>query len=90
MGITALYCPSPRSCDTIQSMSIQISHDVEAQLRRLAQARGRDVDALAQEAVEQYLVASSITDVTAEEIAQSQARLSPELPEWSNDANAAR
>lgn len=71
-------------------MSIQISHDIEAQLRRLAQSRGRDVDALAQEAVEQYLIASSITDVTAEDIAQSQAKLSTELPEWSNDANAAR
>ena len=63
-------------------MTIHLSRDIEEQLRQLAKARGLNVEALAQEAVRQYLVSCSITDVTAEDIVQAQAILTPELPGW--------
>ena len=71
-------------------MSIHISREIEEQLRRLAQARGADVDSLAQEAVQQYLIAAATTDLTPEEIAEAQARLAPELHDWRDDPDAAR
>jgi hypothetical protein len=56
-------------------MSLHISREIEEQLRRLAQARGSNVDELAQEAVQQYLVGCATSDVAAKDIAGSQGEL---------------
>jgi predicted transcriptional regulator len=61
-------------------MSIDLPTAVEEQLRGLAATQGRDVAVLVEEAVRQYLEATSITDVEAGEVADTQAALIPELP----------
>lgn len=70
------------ACRYNQSMSIHLSRDIEEQLRRLANVRGANGDRLADEAVQRYLVSCAITDVSAEDMARSQAELTQELPQW--------
>ncbi|MEE8584727.1 MAG: hypothetical protein V3T83_07740 [Acidobacteriota bacterium] len=62
-------------------MSIELATGVEEQLRSLAAKQGRDMDALVEEAVRQYLEAASLTDVDASEVAEAQTALIPELPD---------
>ena len=61
-------------------MSIELPGSVEEQLRSLAAKQGRDVRALVEEAIRQYLEATAITDVESNEVAETQAALLGELP----------
>ena len=66
-------------------MTIELSRKVEEQLRDLATSQGREVDALVEDAVREYLEASAITDLDAAEVAETQIALVGELrgvPEW--------
>lgn len=60
-------------------MTVHLSDNLLESLRKLADAQGREMDVIVDEAVREYLVASSITDVTPEEIAATQLGLIPEL-----------
>lgn len=53
---------------------------VEAQLRTLAKAQGRDVRALVEEAIRHYLEATAISDVDSTDVAAAQDALLAELP----------
>lgn len=61
-------------------MSIELAATVEDQLRSLASKQGRDVQAVAEEAVRQYLEAADISDVDAGEVAETQTAMLAELP----------
>jgi predicted transcriptional regulator len=61
-------------------VSIELSGSVEEQLRNLAARQGRDVAALVEDAVRQYLEAAAITDLEPSEVAEAQAALLGELP----------
>lgn len=66
-------------------MHIELPAAVEARLRTLASRQGRDIGALLEEAVQQYLDAAAITDVEGDLVAETQAVLIAELPpvdEW--------
>ena len=66
-------------------MSIELPGGVEEQLRTLAARQGRDVRALVEEAIRQYLEAAAITDVDADAVAEAQAALVgelPRIPDW--------
>lgn len=60
-------------------MVIELAHNVEEQLQDLAERQGRDVRALVEEAVRDYLVAAAITDLDAGEVAATQEVLVGEL-----------
>jgi hypothetical protein len=64
-------------------MSIRIPAQLEEQLRNLAEAEGRDLEALLEEAVRDYLDSVRITDLTPEQVGQTQMALMPELGELS-------
>jgi predicted DNA-binding protein len=69
-------------------VSIELPGTVEEQLRNLAARQGRDVAALVEDAVRQYLEAAAITDLEASEVAEAQAALLgelPGLPAWKAD-----
>ena len=53
-------------------MTVHLQPQVEAELKRVARERGCDLQTIVAEAFEQYLAASSITDVTSEQIGQTQ------------------
>jgi predicted transcriptional regulator len=61
-------------------MAIELSSDVEEQLRDLATRQGRQMSALVEEAVRQYLEAGAITDVDSGDVAEAQFGLIKELP----------
>jgi predicted transcriptional regulator len=61
-------------------VSIDVPGSVEEQLRTLAAKQGRDVRALVEEAIRQYLEAAAITDVGASDVAEAQTALVGELP----------
>lgn len=66
-------------------MTIELASSVEEQLRDLASRQGRDVSALVEEAVREYLEAAAITDLDPAEIAETQVALMGELrdvSEW--------
>jgi len=71
-------------------MTIELPNLVEEQLRSLAVKQGRDVRALVEDAVRQYLEAAAITDLDSSQVAETQAALLAELPsvpDWkANDA----
>ncbi len=62
-------------------MSFELPVGIEKQLRSLAAIQGREVGALLEEAVRQYVEAVAITDVENREVAEAQAALLTELPE---------
>lgn len=69
-------------------MSIELTESVEEQLRNLAAKQGRDVCALVEEAVRQYLESAAITDLEPTQVAEAQADLLGELPDvsdWKSD-----
>ncbi len=66
------------------AMSIELPVGIEEQLRTLAATQRRDVEALAEEAVRQYLEAAAITDIDADEVAETQDALLVELPDISD------
>jgi predicted transcriptional regulator len=61
-------------------VTIEVPSSVEEQLRTLAAKQGRDVRALVEEAIRQYLEATAITDVDANEVGKTQTALLDELP----------
>lgn len=61
-------------------MTIDLPSVVEDQLRDLAKRQNRDIAELIEDAVRQYLVASAITDVDPNQVAETQAELLSELP----------
>ena len=66
-------------------MTVELSGKVEEELRDLAVSQGREVGALVEEAVREYLEAAAITDLDAAEVAETQVALVGELrgvPEW--------
>ena len=65
-------------------MSIELTENVEEQLRNLAAKQGRDVRALVEEALRQYLESAAITDLEPTQIAEAQAALLGELPDISD------
>ena len=60
-------------------MTVHLSDNLVASLQKLADVQGRDLSLIVDEAVREYLVASSITDLTPEQVAEKQLRLTPEL-----------
>jgi predicted transcriptional regulator len=60
-------------------MTIQLSHDLEKELRRLAGESGRDLDALVEDAVRHYLEAEAITDLEPNDVAATQMKLASDL-----------
>jgi predicted transcriptional regulator len=65
-------------------MTIELPGIVEEQLRHLAAKQGRDVRALVEDAVRQYLESAAITDLDATQVAETQAALVGELPDISD------
>jgi len=66
-------------------MVIQLPARIEEQLRGLAEQRGEAIDALVEDAVREYLVAASVTDLRAGDVAETQFALLGELreiPAW--------
>ena len=67
-------------------MTIHVSTNLEAELRRLAGQTGRDLGSLVDEAIQQYLDAAAITDISPAEVAAARMNLAVELhdaPDWS-------
>jgi predicted transcriptional regulator len=70
------------------AVSIELPGNVEEQLRNLAAKQGRDVRALVEEAIRQYLDWAAISDVDAAQVAEAQIALFDELPpvsDWKAD-----
>ena len=65
-------------------MTIELPSTVEEQLRNLAAKEGRDVRALIEDAVRQYLESAAITDLDATQVAEAQAAMLGELPDVSD------
>ena len=66
-------------------MTIELPNLVEGQLRILAVKQGRDVHALVEDALRQYLEAAAMTDLDSSQVAETQTTLLAELPnisEW--------
>jgi predicted transcriptional regulator len=64
----------------MRSMTIDLPGVVEQQLRELAKKQNRDVADIIEDAVRQYLEAASITNLDAEQVAETQAKLISEMP----------
>ena len=70
-------------------MTVLLSEGIEAQLRELAGRQGRDVLALVEDALREYLEAGAITDLTPAEVADCQLALTGELGHlaaWEDEA----
>jgi len=68
-------------------MTIELKGSVEEQLRDLAVRQGRDIRVLVEEAVREYIVGASITDLGNSEVAETQVELLSELrgvPGWTD------
>ena len=73
--------------DRMERMTIDLSGQLEDRLRRLAEAQGRTLEKVIEEAIRQYLDADAITDLQPGHIAATQEKLAEELtkfPPWSN------
>jgi len=69
-------------------VTIELPAIVEEQLRHLAAKQGRDVRALVEDALRQYVEFAAITDLEAAQIAETQSALLGELPnvsDWKAD-----
>ena len=62
-------------------MTIELIGNMEEQLRDLAVRQGRDIGALVEEAVREYIVTASISDLDGSEVAETQTALLDELRE---------
>lgn len=60
-------------------MVLHLPDSLEKWLRRYAADNGRDVPSVLEDAVRKYLEAAAATDVEPAEIAETQAKLAPEL-----------
>lgn len=70
-------------------MTVHISNELEEALRQIAAAQGRQADAVVADAVRDYLVAASITDVTPAELAETQMKLLTQFPSLAPYENGA-
>ena len=61
-------------------MTIDLPRVFEEQLRDLAKRQNRDMAALIEDAIRQYLEAAAITDLDPNQVADTQAKLLSELP----------
>jgi predicted transcriptional regulator len=60
-------------------MSIELPPPIEEGLRDLAGRQGREVEALAEEAVRTYLEAAAVTDLDPDQVAEAQLALIGEM-----------
>jgi len=60
-------------------MVVNISQNLVEALRKRAEAEGRDLGDVIEDAVREYLVSTSITDLSPEQIAETQMAMMPEL-----------
>jgi predicted transcriptional regulator len=60
-------------------VTIELPGNIEEQLRNLAAKQGRDVRAVVEEAVRQYLDSLAITDLDTTQVAETQQALIGEL-----------
>ena len=65
-------------------MTIELPGSIEEQLRNLAAKQGRDVRAVVEEAVRQYLESLAISDLDTTQVAETQTALIGELRDISN------
>lgn len=68
-------------------MTVHLSGELETALRQLAGLRGEKSDSLVDEAIQQYIDAAGITDVTSADVGVTQEALLGELrnaPSWSD------
>jgi len=66
-------------------MTIELPRAIETELRTVAEKQGRDVLAVVQDAVQQYLDGTAITDLDAADVSATQIAVSGELsgtPDW--------
>jgi len=61
-------------------VSIELPNGTEAKLRGLAAKQGREMRAVVEEAIRQYLETVAITDLDAADVAETQAAMLGELP----------
>lgn len=66
-------------------MTVHLSDNLAEAIRRLAQEQGKAMDCVFEEAVQEYLTSASITDVSADDLAATQACLLPELRSMTRD-----
>jgi len=69
-------------------MTIELHGSIEEQLRDLAAKQGRDVPAVVEEAVQQYVESSAITDLDAADVGAAQSTLLKEFAavrDWKAD-----
>ena len=64
-------------------MTIELPGNIEEQLRNLAAKQGRDVRAVVEEAVRQYLESLAISDLDTTQVAETQTALIGELKDLS-------
>ncbi len=64
-------------------MTVELTGSVEVQLRDLASKQGRNVRAVVEDAVREYLEATAITDLEPTDVAEAQVALVSELGELS-------
>lgn len=72
-------------------MTIDLSEQLAARLRHLADQQGRDLPTLVEEAVRRYLEDAAITDVQPADVAATQEKLAGELtdlPPWTPQVGA--
>jgi predicted transcriptional regulator len=62
-------------------MTIELPRAVEKELQTVAENQGRDVLAVVEDAVRQYLEGNSITDLDPAAVAATQIALAGELPD---------
>ena len=60
-------------------MTITLKPEVEEQLRRLAAERRQDIGTVVADALRQYMESEAITDVTSDQVSQTQAAMLPEI-----------
>jgi predicted transcriptional regulator len=69
-------------------MTIEFPRGLEAELRSVAEKQGRDVVAVVEDAVQQYLEGAAITDLDPAEVAAAQLSVVAELSDasdWDGD-----
>ncbi|MBI2433227.1 MAG: ribbon-helix-helix protein, CopG family [Candidatus Hydrogenedentes bacterium] len=73
----------------IESMTIELPDSLVDQLQSAASTQGRDIRALVEEAVRDYLEWTAVTETTGEEVGESQVAMLGELTDFGSwDDNA--
>jgi hypothetical protein len=72
-------------------MTIDLPAEIEESLRALAASQGRDISALVEEAIRDYIESAHITDLTSAEVGEAQLALLGDLvgvPEWKDGSDS--